>query len=101
MTESVKHTLIAARKLIEKPENWLQGMMAANGDGVWVPPSAPMAVKFCALGAIQRIAGEFRAGPVNDAVRLAAKTTSLALFNNTHSHAEVLAAFDRAIEAAS
>lgn len=93
--------LIEARKLIEKPENWTQGVDARDSRGIAVDYDHGGAVCWCAAGAISRI------GKMSDAVGDAERTMRLAIgfgfissFNDSRTHAEVLAAFDRAIEAA-
>ena len=54
---SVKETLIAARKLIEKKENWVRGFFATDVKGH--ESEIAMGVKFCALGAILKVDGPF------------------------------------------
>jgi hypothetical protein len=93
---SVADVLRKARALIEKPENWLQGEYC-DGD------------KFCLLGAIAKVQElpEYKSEetPAYFAVKAAVRaldpgTVFPHRFNDTHTHAEVLAAFDRAIERA-
>lgn len=100
--------LIAARALIEKPENWAQGIFAADSEGNELPAWSLNANCFCAIGAIAR-AGKMTNGtacyhPATDALAsvLGKKATSaVAEFNDTRSHSDVLDLFDRAIAAAS
>lgn len=91
---TIKSDLIAARKLIEKEENWCQGYSkrAASNGGY----------AYCAAGAISSATAPSYAGntaaynhiwPYNSGGVLSG-------FNDTHTHAEVLALFDRAIAAA-
>jgi len=97
---TTKQTLIAARALIEKPENWTQKAMARDAIGCKVNLSNPGAVCFCALGAIDKSA------PFEnlflEAIRALKPYMGWAIetFNDRHTHAEVLEAFDKAIEAA-
>lgn len=99
-------TLIAARAVIERPENWCQGYAAMTSGGRPAFADNPKAVRFCALGAIGRVLGRgigLRTDPGVLALVAAcpcAPDYSVAIvapFNNTHTHPEVLALFDRAI----
>lgn len=85
--------LIGARKLIEKPENWLN--RAPTGSN-----------RNCAATAIWKTRGSKRDPDLEragyqayDALADAMGVKIVADFNDTHTHAEVLAAFDKAIEA--
>jgi hypothetical protein len=87
-----------ARALISDEANWGQHLFARNADGDIVAPEDEDACRFCALGAL------IRAGQVGNHHRLAALALSIEtggeavnIFNDTHTHAEVLAAFDAAI----
>ncbi len=100
--------LRAARKLIERPEAWTQGVHAKDQTGCEVLSAAKTAVCFCAAGAINRIVRECQA-TTDDLYGLYAITHNFLIgamgdsvggFNDSHTHAEVLAAFDRAIDAA-
>ena len=83
--------LKAARKRIEDPERWCQGYLR-GGD------------KWCAIGAVYEEADEAESGFAAICDVLAAHAGldgaaegRLAEWNDTHTHAEVLALFDRAI----
>lgn len=80
--------LIAARKLIERPEHWRQGGGSLDG----APP-------YCALNALSVAIGQSE--PLaNSAYTCLAKLTGryrVADFNDNHSHEQVLNLFDRAI----
>lgn len=81
--------LIAARKLIERPENW-----SSRGWG--------SGRRRCALHAIKSAAGRNKWAAQMAAERAIETTIGincLGAFNDSHTHAEVLAAFDRATEA--
>ena len=86
---STLDVLLAARKLIERPENWCQR------------PSDE--THFCAMGALGKIAeGSDLLWMAQDALYgalPAGRETGIANFNDTHSHTEVIALFDRAIDA--
>lgn len=95
---NTREILVAARELISVPERWTQGSLAESRLGRPIGPSTPGAVCWCALGAVQKVADDLnmpfggavshlnKAGPIN-----------LGLFNDTHTHPEVVALFDRAI----
>jgi hypothetical protein len=96
-----------ARALIDTPEKWTQGANARDAAGRKVPAYSSRARCFCMTGAVIRVmAGGFDAAvPVLGALRKGANGLeggSPHLWNDApeRTHAEVLAAFDRAIEAA-
>ena len=106
MSQSVKDVLVAARKIIEKPEDWTTGSWGKTVDGRSVGWNAPDCVCRCAEGAI-RYANWQRAKDYRE-VQLAERALARAFFggptpqcpatfNDNASHAEVLAAFDKAI----
>lgn len=96
--------LIAARKLIEKPENWTRAFLARDSHGDPVYVHSDKAVCFCAMGALHKAIGETSAeylDVVDDAAESlasAARIDTVAGFNDTHTHDEVLVLFDKAIE---
>jgi hypothetical protein len=94
--------LVAARALIAKPDTWCIGrLFGSEPTGL---------VSYCAIGAINKAVTGSPIGMVFSdhgaaAAVLAALPPAfghdlpkLAIFNNTHTHTEVLALFDRAIE---
>ena len=96
---SVKELPIAARKKIEKPENWTQNYSAKDVDGSAVYVCSPEAVCWCTLGAIRAVSDDR-----GDLVEAACNKlydvlddSFITIFNDTHTHEEVLALFDRAI----
>jgi Asp-tRNA(Asn)/Glu-tRNA(Gln) amidotransferase A subunit family amidase len=100
--------LIEARRLIESPDNWTIQEFARDRNGHIAPVASEAAVCFCALGAIAR-AAKIEAGaacrsPAAEALLSAIGTSkrvgAVSDFNDTRSHPEVLALFDRAIKAA-
>lgn len=96
--------LIAARKLIEKPENWTRAFLARDNYGDPVYVHSDKAVCFCAMGALHKAVGETQGeflDVVDDAAATlasAARIDTVAGFNDTHTHDEVLVLFDKAIE---
>lgn len=99
-----KEILIAARALIENPNDWVRFVLARDRAGDCVLVSDTAACKFCAFGALRRIGahksieaiGYLRAFDLLDR----AMGMNIAEFNDTHSHEEVLQAFDKAIQEA-
>lgn len=95
-----KQILVAARKLIERPESWTQGWFAKNASGLSTYADHDDAVCWCASGALIRVAPPGHRAPARNLLDSAAGVC-IEEFNDSHSHADVLAAFDKAIEAAS
>jgi hypothetical protein len=91
--------LKATRKLIERPENWFRvrnGKSSASNKGAHCLVTA--------LGVLFRAeTGFFQTSPAYTLLTELAgiKSGELARWNNAHTHSEVLALLDRAIEAAS
>ncbi len=52
----VRRLLMDAKALIAKPESWCKERDAVDAKSRWVGPSSPTARRFCADGAMQRIA---------------------------------------------
>ena len=95
---SIKQLLQKARALIEDPAHWTQGALARDSAGNEVFPNSPQAVCFCAEGALAcAFEGTFdlkeRAGRYLDIET----EKPLWTFNDSHTHEEVLNAFDKAI----
>lgn len=97
-----------ARELISDESRWTQGEYARDNRGHDVDFNDSSACKFCALGAVLAAAGaEDDCDSVTaHADHLLAEAVGgrfindVACFNDSHSHAEILAVFDRAIAAA-
>jgi hypothetical protein len=96
---TTRETLVKARELIIKPENWRQGTAARTKTGRETSPSSRYATQFCALGALSRVTR----GPVCITAQIilsvAIGRKSIVIFNDIHTHAEVIEMFDKAIEA--
>ena len=97
---NVLQVLKAARKLIAA--GWTRNTYARRKDGTPCNERSPVAARFCAMGAIDRAAG--------DAIlaHLQARNVlrefmgdNVVAFNDTSTKARVLAAFDKAIASAS
>lgn len=93
-----KQILIEAKKLIDTPERWLTGVFARTAGGKSVNPLSPDACRFCSIGAVWRIIG-YRDG-LHEIGLFSAMGGDVYHFNDTHTHGEVMAAFDRAIASA-
>lgn len=97
-----KEILIAARAKIEAPERWIRNAIAISAHGDPVPPRSNRARCWCIEGAIRCVAPSDI--QVTGAMALFATIvgdTNVPAWNDapTRTHAEVLAAFDRAIAA--
>ena len=96
-----KQILQAARDLITPPERWTTGWYARDKDGAETDSKSPDAVCWCTLGAVNKFSPDIHQElEENEALRVlmvAMKTPWPSRFNDTHTHAEVLAAFDAAI----
>ena len=98
---SIKQLLIAARKLIENPEHWTQGVMARNCDGHSTYYRNGGAFCFCASGALQRVQADI--GLTFDDLHRSMWIlegfcpVDILHFNDSHTHQEVLNVFDKAI----
>ena len=92
-------TLKAARDLISDPARWTQEEAARNAAGKGVMAYGEDAVCWCAFGAIRNVVGpnDDAFDLVFDTFRDKAKVKLVACFNDTHTHAEVIALFDAAI----
>lgn len=104
MSAETARVLREARKLIERPEAWTRGAFARSSAQWPVASDDAEAACWCIHGAINRISRiacrEDGAMDAKIALRNALPA-SIALFNDDPSttHADVLAAFDRAIAA--
>lgn len=82
--------------------SWTTGAFARYPNGYACSSEDPQAVRWCAAGALT-LACRFEAGAWEKArgyLDRVIKPGQLVTYNDTHSHAEVLAAFDKAIELA-
>jgi len=92
---NITETLKAARLLITPRENWTQGALSRDKDGI--PNPDDEAVCFCSLGAVMEVTT--CAAEYNNAVDMfyGLVLDDPAYFNDSHSHEEVLEMFDKAI----
>lgn len=98
--------LIQAKSLIDSPEKWTQQVYARDKDGRTVLVDSEEAVCFCSLGSLRKmgVSDELYHNAVtilNTTARQISDWRMAAVdFNDAHSHKEVMALWDRAIEAA-
>lgn len=105
--------LKAARKLIEEPKGWTQGQFARDSEGFPMLPHSPIAVCFCSIGATLRATmghtprsaatpgqRQRHIGALDLLRGFLPAHSDIVTFNDTHTHEEVLAVFDKAIAAA-
>jgi hypothetical protein len=98
--------LKAARELISDEKRWTQRAEARNASGNDVGVYSPKAVCFCSLGAMAKVCERELYGRelvAREALRNEIRdghSSGIANFNDNHTHAEVLALFDRAIDRA-
>lgn len=98
--QEMKNILSDAHDLIEDEEGWCKGHFAQDINGKLCAPESDDAEQWCMAGAIQR-AGLRRKATL-DTIKAAALVVQAQLghqpmtkFNDTHTHAEVLGAFER------
>lgn len=107
---STTNYLQAVRQKLTNPQNWTQGAMARDSDKMSVAELSPAAVCWCLLGAMiacNRQNG-LSSASTNDNItagsniisQLAFKRShsSISVFNDTSTHAQVLSLLDEAIE---
>lgn len=102
MTQVVK-LLQDARNLISKPENWTQADFAKKVDGSGTYSHSDDAVCWCSLGALTKVSPPVEDSQTKKHAKLLLRKTMnkpITIFNDSHTHEEVLAAWDKAIEAA-
>jgi len=97
----VLSALMAARMLISDGESWTQGTYAKDKSGIGAITTSEHACSWCAYGAVLAVIGQAMPWPkVGCAVYELSVTANdlITRFNDTHTHAEVLDAFDATIE---
>jgi hypothetical protein len=91
-------TLKAARKLIIDPSHWTQGAFGRDSAGRkrW-DGFHPDCTRWCASGALEKVTGKPLPKSAMRPLQEVMDSVDIATFNDHHTHAEVLAAFDEAI----
>jgi hypothetical protein len=100
-----REVLQQARALISDPARWTQEEYARNADGIKAYVWHADARAWCAIGAVRRVASDNDSAVLAGQRALAQPIETVELeseeavtnFNDTHTHAEVLALFDAAI----
>lgn len=97
--------LVKARELIADPKRWTQGVYARDADGCFVSATSPSSASWCSVGAV--LCAAVSPETLSEGGKAIAFLDSLATnkygilgFNDTHTHAEVLEVFSKAIAAA-
>ena len=91
--------LKAAKAVIEKEENWTQNAYARNAEGEKVAGDSSSAVCWCSLGAFDKVSQGAVNSTWTDAVGILSYVSgdSIATFNDSHTHAQVMVWWDEAI----
>lgn len=97
--------LIQAKAVIADPAKWAQNTYAKNSQGVRVGADNPDAICFCSVGALQKISPKCYGAyalEVWQAMELLDDGCSedILAYNDTHTHAEVMDVWDKAIQMA-
>ena len=100
--------LLTAKKFIDAPEKWTQGSDARTEDGIGVSARSIRAVCYCSVGALQKLHDPIdfyddtnrHEMAAYKYLRIAMRNRNIAEFNDCHTHAEVMAAWDKAIQLA-
>lgn len=99
----------ASRELIADKSRWCQGYYAFTFDGIQVHGYRPVAVRWCSVGAIQRFAKDYdleqkelHVGRIRNRIErlmpaLGYLGENLAVFNDAHTHEEVIQMWDHVI----
>ena len=94
--------LIAARAKIDTPQKWCKGHEALNSKGENVLSLCESAVRFCAIGAISAVTPRYLcSSEAKNALRVALRSSFISAYNDLPGteHADIMALYDKAIEA--
>ena len=98
-----KEALTAALEIIQDPDNWCQQHWAVDEWGGEIPPGWHTAAKWCAHGALVKVAGSQRSFPLAlklcAAAGLGGKQNAAVHVNDHMGHGDVVAMYKRAIAA--
>jgi hypothetical protein len=99
--KALLHPLIHARRILSSGKQWTTRAFARDAQGRSVMPRDPSAACFCAYGAIW-LASPRLFAPDRAPLHVLGQLTidDLLSFNDSHTHAEVLALFDAHIQGA-
>lgn len=100
MRNKPKSILKKAKKLIKK--GWCKGAFARTASGESVPSDSPDAVKFCAIGAVNRARLALKYGSIDKRAALNLLPCNLTQINDfsTTTEEDILNIFDEAIKKA-
>ena len=87
-----REVLAAARELISDKNRWCQGSEAEDAAGRWILPSHLNAVRWCALGAVEKVSD------ISRALDIFADTMDVININDDMGHEAILAYLDARIE---
>lgn len=95
--------LKAGKEVIQDPNKWSRGSMARKGDGTPTYESDPDATRWCSIGILYKLMPKL--GPkYEEADHLLREASGSAeyfgFWQDSHTHAEVMAVWDRAIQLA-
>ena len=97
----ISEKLEAAKALIADPKNWTQDTYARDVHGEPTSPESMDAVCWCSLGALKKTDSYLEgAGLLLRSISGVSKHPFIPSFNDTRTHEEVMAMWDRAIELA-
>jgi hypothetical protein len=106
MSDTILNHLIAAKALISDPAHWTRAYYAKKKNGEACEAWDNDAVCWCSYGALRKTAGLRHSGDMSDdyytaenVLYDAAGPHGVVEINDTQNHADVMAMFDRAIEA--
>lgn len=98
---TTKQILIKARELLSEESRWTKGSFARQADKVGTGANNPLAVCWCALGAIDKVIGDdYTNTDATKSLESAANVlgyASVNALNDRASHSKVLEMFDNAI----
>jgi len=94
---NIRKTLGEARRLINERGNWTQNAMARDKNSKPVSEDDPKAIRWCLTGALRKTTEGDCLLTCYSLLKRTMKT-SIASFNDNHTHKEVLKALDEAID---
>jgi len=97
----LKSDLQAVRDLLADPKRWTQEYCGRTAEGTPITVPSPKAVCFCIMGAIFQTKGTEYANELEDHLNASPLLDGVSYvhFNDTHTHAEVLALLDERLNA--
>lgn len=97
--QTAVEVLIAARELVSTPDRWTQDVSARDHNGAECDPDSPAAACFCSLTALYKAGGRNERTEVARGIFMRAVRQAVSQYNDAprRTHAQILAAFDRAI----